>query len=76
MTFKSILKCFELASGLKIRVCTYDVTQKHMKMTNDAKLERSSQQANKEAIYRKNGQGPKYLTFFLLVFLIFVISLE
>ena len=39
-------------------------------MTKDAILEGSSQQANKEAINRKNGQGPQYLKFFLLVFLI------
>jgi len=45
-----------------------DVIQKHMKMTKDAKLEGSSQQANKYAINRRNGQGPKHLKFFLLVF--------
>jgi len=53
-----------------------DVTQKYMKMTKDAKLEGSSQQLNKDAINRRNGQGPKHLKFFLLVFLKFVISLE
>jgi len=41
-----------------------------MKMTKDAKLEGSSQQANKDAINRRNGQGPKHLKFFLLVILI------
>jgi len=45
-----------------------DVTQKHMKMTKDAKLEGSSQLANKDFINRRNGQGPKHLKFFLLVF--------
>ena len=48
-----------------------DVTQKYMKMTKDAKFEGSSQQANKDAINRRNGQGPKDLKFFLLVFLTF-----
>jgi len=38
-------------------------------MTKDAKLEGSSQQANKDFINRRNGQGPKHLKFFLLVFL-------
>jgi len=37
-------------------------------MTKDAKLERSSQQANKNFINRRNGQSPKHLKFFLLVF--------
>jgi len=46
-----------------------DVIQKHIKMTNDVILEGSSQQANKDAINRRNGQGPKHLKFFLLVFL-------
>jgi len=46
-----------------------DVTQKHMKMTKDAKVEGSSQQGNKDAINRRNGLGPKHLKFFLLVFL-------
>jgi len=40
-----------------------------MKMTKDAKLEGSSQQANKDAINRMRGQGPKHLKFFLLMFL-------
>ena len=39
-----------------------------MKMTKDATLEGSSQQANKHLINRRNGQGPKHLKFFLLVF--------
>jgi len=47
-----------------------DVNQKYMKMTKDAILEGSSQQANKEAINRRNDQGPQHLKFFLLVFLI------
>jgi len=46
-----------------------DVIQKHIKMTKDATLEGSSQQANKDAINRRNGQRPKHLKFFLLVFL-------
>jgi len=45
-----------------------DVTQKYIKMTKDAKLEGLSQQANKDFISRRNGQGPKNLKFFLLVF--------
>jgi len=45
-----------------------DVTQKHMKMTKDAKHEGSSQPANKDFINRRNEQGPKHLKFFLLVF--------
>jgi len=45
-----------------------DVNQKYMKMTKDAKLEGSSQQANKDFINRRNGQDPKHLKFFLLVF--------
>jgi len=45
-----------------------DVTQKYMKMTKDAILEGSSQQANKDFINRRNEQGPKNLKFFLLVF--------
>ena len=44
--------------------------QKYVKMTKDAKLEESSQQAFKDAINRRNGQGPQHLKFFLLVFLI------
>ena len=39
-------------------------------MTKDAILEGSSQQAFKDAINRRNGQGPQHLKFFLLVFLI------
>jgi len=39
-----------------------------MKMTKDAILEGSYQQANKDFINRRNGQGPKHLKFFLLVF--------
>jgi len=42
--------------------------QKYMKMTKDAILEGSSQQANKDFINRINGQGPKHLKFFLFVF--------
>jgi len=45
-----------------------DVIQKYMKMTKDAILEGSSQQANKNFINRRNGQSPKHLKFFLLVF--------
>ena len=45
----------------------HDVIQKHIKITKDAILEGSSQQANKDAINRRNGQGPKHLKFFLLV---------
>jgi len=45
-----------------------DVTQKYMKMTKDAILEGSSQQANKDFINRRKEQGPKHLKFFLLVF--------
>jgi len=37
-------------------------------MTKDVILERSSQQANKDFINRRNGQGPKNLKFFLSVF--------
>jgi len=47
-----------------------DVNQKYMNMTKDAILEGSSQQANKDVINRRNGQRPKHLKFFLLVFLI------
>jgi len=36
-----------------------DVTQKHLKMTKDAKLEGSSQQANKDAINKRNGLRTK-----------------
>jgi len=39
-----------------------------MKMTKDATLEGSSQQASKDLINRRNGQGPKHLKLFLLVF--------
>jgi len=39
-----------------------------MKMTKDAILEGSSHQENKDFINRRNGQGPKHLKFFLLVF--------
>ena len=45
-----------------------DENQQYMKMTKDAILEGSSQQAKKDFITRKNGQGPKHLKFFLLVF--------
>jgi len=45
-----------------------DVTQKYMKMTKDVILEGSSQQANKDFINIRNGQGPKHLKFFLFVF--------
>ena len=47
-----------------------DVNKKYMKITKDAILEGSSQQANKDVINRRNGQGPQHLKFFLLVFLI------
>jgi len=47
-----------------------DENQKYINMTKDAILEGSSQQANKEAINRRNGQGRQYLKFFVLVFLI------
>jgi len=40
-------------------------------MTMDANFEGSSQQAKEDSINRRNGQGPKHLKFFLLVFLIF-----
>jgi len=46
----------------------YDENQQYMKMTKDVILEGSSQQAKKDFITRKNGQGPKHLKFFLLVF--------
>jgi len=39
-----------------------------MKMTKDAILEGSSQQANKHFINRRNGQSSKHLKFFLIVF--------
>ena len=45
-----------------------DVIQKYMKMTKDAILEGSSQQANKDVITRRNGQGREHLKLFLLVF--------
>jgi len=45
-----------------------DENQKYMKMTKNATLEGSSQQANKTLINRRNEQGPKHLKFFLLVF--------
>jgi len=57
-----------------------------MKMTKDAILEGSSHQENKHFTDRRNGQGPKHLKFFLLIFSkdetqaqlmsLFVISLE
>ena len=46
-----------------------DVNQKYMKMTKDVVLEGSSQQAKKDFVTKRNGQGPKHLNFFLLVFL-------
>jgi len=46
----------------------HDVTQKYMKMTKVVILEGSSQQENKDFINKRNGQGPKHLKFFLLVF--------
>jgi len=45
-----------------------DENRKYMKMTKNATLEGSSQQANKDITNRRNGQGPKHLKFFLLVF--------
>ena len=48
----------------------HDENKKYMKMTKDNILEGSSQQANKEVINRRNGQGPQHLKFFLSVFLI------
>jgi len=42
-----------------------DENQQYMKMTKDAILEGSSQQAKKDFITRKNGQGPKHLKLFL-----------
>jgi len=39
-----------------------------MKMTKDAIHEGSSPQTNKDFINRRNGQSPKHLKFFLLVF--------
>jgi len=47
-----------------------DENKKYMKITKDAILEGSSQQAFKVAINRRNGQGPQHLKLFLLVFLI------
>jgi len=47
----------------------HDTTQIHNKMTMNANLEGSSQQANEDVINRRNGQIPKHLKFFLLVFL-------
>jgi len=44
------------------------MNQKYMKMTKDAILEGLSQQANKDPTNRRNGQSPKHLKFFLLVF--------
>jgi len=44
------------------------MNQKYMKMTKDAILEGSSQQENKDLINKRNGQSPKHLKFFLLVF--------
>jgi len=46
-----------------------DTTQIHKKMTMDANFEGSSQQAKEDLINRRNGQDPKHLKFFLLVFL-------
>jgi len=46
----------------------HDVIQKYIKMTKDATLEGSSQQVNKDLVNRRNGQSPKHLKFFLLVF--------
>ena len=46
----------------------HDMIQKYI--TKDATLEGSSQQAFKDVINRRNGQGPQHLKFFLLVFLI------
>ena len=46
----------------------YDMNQKYMKMTKDTILEGSSQQANKDLINKRNGQSPKHLKIFLLVF--------
>jgi len=48
---------------------SFDVNKKYMKMTKDVVLEGSSQQAKKDFITRRNGQEPKHLKFFLLVFL-------
>ena len=44
------------------------VIQKYINMTKDATLEGSSQKANKDLINKRNGQSPKHLKFFLLVF--------
>jgi len=46
----------------------HDLIKKYMQMTKDVILEGSSQQAKKDVITRRNGQGPKHLKFFLLVF--------
>jgi len=46
-----------------------DTTQIHKKITMNANLEGSFQQAKEDSINRRNGQGPKHLKFFLLVFL-------
>ena len=47
----------------------HDTTHIHNKMTMDANLEGSSQQAKEDSINKRNGQGPKHLKFFLLVVL-------
>jgi len=54
------------ATKIVFGIC--DENQQYMKMTKDAILEGSSQQAKKDFITRKNGQGLKHLKFFLLVF--------
>ena len=61
------------------RITTYELlgdanlqrpqNQVHKKMTKDANYERSSQQSKENLKYRRNGQGPEHLKFFLLVFL-------
>jgi len=54
---------------LDLLVSDLNVNKKYMKMTKDVVLEGSSQEAKKDFITRRNGQGPKHLKFFLLVFL-------
>ena len=44
----------------------HDVNQKYMKMTKDAILEGSSQQANKDFINKRNGQSPKHFEVLLI----------
>jgi len=65
----SYIFCTQVRRHVHYQITKGDENQKYMKMTKDAILEGSSQQAITEAINRRNGQGPQYLKFFLLVFL-------